>query len=72
MSGTPQVIIIAWRKLLHDTFGAIGGLFALGTALSYLMDGNYLLPAAISVVALVIASNIKFRWVKRGEVSVYE
>lgn len=72
MSHTPEVIISKPLEFLHNAFGMIGVIFAIGTALTFAQSGNFVLPALISGAAFYIASKIKFRWVKRGEVGVYE
>lgn len=72
MSRTPEVVISTPRKFFHDLFSGLGGLTGVIALVLLFMGGNFIAPALVSALAFTIAANIKFRWVKRGEVGVYE
>ncbi len=72
MSRTPEVVISKPRKLFHDLFSGLGGLTGVIALVFIFTNGNFIAPALVSGLSFFIASNIKFRWVKRGEVGVYE
>lgn len=72
MSRTPETIISKPLEFIHNAFGFIGAAFAAGTGLSFVLNGNYLLPALISGVSFFVASKIKFKWIKEVEVGGYK
>lgn len=72
MSRTPEAFVNKTRKFFHDAFAYLSALLALLAVLAALAGGNYIGLGALSFVCFVIAANIKFKWVKRGEVGFYE
>ncbi len=72
MSRTPEVIIITWRKFLHDLFAGIAGLAGVVALVSFLAGGGWLLAFVVFFVSAYAAANIKFKLVKKAEVGDYD
>lgn len=72
MSRTPEEIISKPRKFLHDLLVGAGNLAIVAALVIGLTGGVWIGAVILGFIAFGIASKIKFRWVKRGEVGVYE
>lgn len=68
----PEVIINKARKFFHDALNVAGGFFLLVGGVHFAAGNNGIGQLIIAGVLFYAASNIKFRWVKRGEIGVYE
>lgn len=72
MSRTPEVIINKTRKFFHDALNAAGGFVLLMAGVHLAIGNNGIGQLIVAGLLFWVASSIKFRWVKRGEVGVYE
>jgi len=71
MSRTPEVIVVKWRKFLHDLFEWAAGISGLVALVSFLAGGSWFLAFVVFVLAAITASKIKYKLVKGIEVGGY-
>lgn len=72
MSRTPEVVIVKWRKFVHDLFMGVSGLSVLVALVSFLVGGNFVPALLLWLATAYVASTIKFKLVKKIEVGGYE
>lgn len=72
MSRTPEVVIVKWRKFLHDLFGGIASLAGIVALVALLLGGNFVPAMLVAIVSAIIAANIKYKLVKQVEVGGYK
>jgi hypothetical protein len=72
MSRTPEVIVVKWRKFLHDLFTGVAGLAGVVALVVFLAGGNFVPALLVFLLSGCIGVNIKFKLMKQVEVGGYK